>query len=345
VKLLEDAKKSGYVRARIDGIMYELTEDITLEKNKKHTIEIIVDRLAIKEGMQKRLTESIETVMALSGGILVVNKPENNEDMLFSQNFACPDCGISMGEIEPRLFSFNNPSGACSECTGLGMQMKFDPDLVVPNKSLSINEGAITAPGYNSVSKSESMSGVLFEALSKKYNFSLDVPFEELPQKAKDLIFYGTKGEKVEITYKNANGVGSYSYNFEGVLNNLQRRFNETSETMRAEYEEYMTNIQCPVCKGQRLKPEVLAVTIGNKNISQVTEYSIKNIQMFFNELDLSQRDTRIAEQILKEINARIGFLMDVGLDYLTLSRAAGTLSGGESQRIRLATQIGSGLV
>ncbi|MGE4213749.1 MAG: excinuclease ABC subunit UvrA [Anaerotignaceae bacterium] len=345
VKLLEDAKKSGYARVRVDGIIYELSEEIKLVKNNKHTIEIVVDRLVIREGIQKRLTESIETVMALSGGLLVVNNTDTDEDMLFSQNFACPDCGISLGDIEPRLFSFNNPSGACPECTGLGVQMKFDPDLVVPNKALSIKQGAICAPGYNSISTTDSMSAVLFEALSQKYNFSLDTPFKELPLEIVNIIFYGTQGEKISINYKNANGGGTYAYNFEGVINNLQRRYAETSETMRQDYEEYMTNISCPTCHGDRLKPEVLAITVGDKNISQVTQLSIKEIQKFFASLSLNSRDTMIADQILKEINARIGFLVDVGLEYLTLSRAAGTLSGGEAQRIRLATQIGSGLV
>lgn len=345
IKLLDDAKKSGYARVRIDGIIYELSEEIKLVKNNKHTIEIVVDRLVIREGIQKRLTESIETVMALSGGLLVVNNTDTDEDMLFSQNFACPDCGISLGDIEPRLFSFNNPSGACPECTGLGVQMKFDPDLIVPNKALSIKQGAICAPGYNSIATSESMSAVLFEALSEKYNFNLGTPFKELPQNIVDIIFYGTKGDKISINYKNANGGGTYAYNFEGIINNLQRRYSETSETMRQDYEEYMTNISCPTCHGDRLKPEVLAITVGDKNISQVTKLSVKEIQKFFASLKLNSRDTMIADQILKEINARIGFLVDVGLEYLTLSRAAGTLSGGEAQRIRLATQIGSGLV
>jgi len=344
VKLLEDARKSGYVRARIDGIIYELSEEIHLEKNIKHTIEIVVDRLVIRDGIQKRLTESIETVMALTGGLLIVNVVDG-EDMVFSQNFACPDCGISLSEIEPRLFSFNNPSGACPECMGLGMQMKFDPELIVPNPKLSIVEGAITAPGYGSAGHEDSMTRVLFDALSEKYGFSLKEPFENLPEKIKNIIFYGTKGEKLTVTYKNARGTGTYDYSFEGVVNNLQRRYNETSETMREDYEEYMTNIKCPVCHGQRLRPEVLAITVGGKNISQVTELSIKEIKKFFLSLQLSEREEMIAGQILKEINARIDFLMDVGLDYLTLSRAAGTLSGGESQRIRLATQIGSGLV
>ena len=345
VKLLNDASKSGYARVRVDGVVYELSDEIKLEKNKKHTIEIVVDRLIIKEGMQKRLTESIENVMSLTGGLLVVDVNSGESELTFSQNFSCPDCGINLSEIEPRLFSFNNPSGACPECTGLGMQMKFDPVLIVPNPKLSISQGAIIAPGYNSISNSESMTGVLFQSLAEKYGFSLDVPFEELSDEAKDIIFFGTKGEKVRITYTGTNGKGTYDYSFEGIINNLQRRYSETSEFMRSEYEAFMTNITCPSCKGRRLRPEVLAITINNKNISEVTEMSITEIQKFFNSLELTERENMIAERILKEINARIGFLVDVGLDYLTLSRSAGTLSGGESQRIRLATQIGSGLV
>lgn len=345
VKLLEDAKKSGYVRVRVDGIIYDLSEEIKLEKNKKHTIEIIVDRLVVKEGIQKRLTESIETVTALTGGLLVVNVNQGEDELVFSQNFSCPDCGIDLMEIEPRLFSFNNPSGACPTCTGLGMQMKFDEQLIVPNDNLSIAGGAIVAPGYNSISSKDTMTRVLFDALAEEYGFSLDTPFRELPEEIKKIIFYGTGGKKLRITYTNYRGTGSYDYAFEGIIPNLQRRYSETSETMRGEYEEYMTNIECPSCHGMRLRPEVLAITVGGKNISQVTEMSVADIQKFFQNLQLSGRDEMIAERILKEIQARIGFLVDVGLDYLTLSRAAGTLSGGEAQRIRLATQIGSGLV
>lgn len=345
VKLLEDAKKSGYVRVRVDGIIYDLSEEIKLEKNKKHTIEIIVDRLVVKEGIQKRLTESIETVTALTGGLLVVDVNQGEDELVFSQNFSCPDCGIDLMEIEPRLFSFNNPSGACPTCTGLGMQMKFDEQLIVPNDSLSIADGAIVAPGYNSISTKDTMTRVLFDALAEEYGFSLDTPFRELPEEIKKIIFYGTGGKRLRITYTNYRGTGSYDYAFEGIIPNLQRRYSETSETMRGEYEEYMTNIECPSCHGMRLRPEVLAITVGGKNISQVTEMSVADIQKFFQNLQLSGRDEMIAERILKEIHARIGFLVDVGLDYLTLSRAAGTLSGGEAQRIRLATQIGSGLV
>lgn len=344
VKLLEDAKKSGYVRVRVDGILYDLSEKIELEKNKKHSIEIVVDRLMVKEGMQMRLTESIETASALSGGLLIVDVNQGEDELLFSQSFSCPDCGVDLMEIEPRMFSFNNPSGACPTCTGLGMQMKFDEQLIVPNEELSIMQGAITAPGYNSVNAKGSMSKVLFDALAAKYGFSLETPFKDLPRKIKDIIFYGTK-EKLRITYSNVRGTGTYDYAFEGVINTLQRRYNETSEAMRAEFEEYMTNIECPDCHGKRLRPEVLAITVNGKNISEVTELSIGKMQEFFQSLTLTERENMIAERILKEIHARVGFLIDVGLEYLTLSRTAGTLSGGESQRIHLATQIGSGLV
>ena len=344
VKLLEDAKKSGYVRVRVDGILYDLSEKIELEKNKKHNIEIVVDRLMVKEGMQMRLTESIETASALSGGLLIVDVNQGEDELLFSQSFSCPDCGVDLMEIEPRMFSFNNPSGACPTCTGLGMQMKFDEQLIVPNEELSIMQGAITAPGYNSVNAKGSMSKVLFDALAAKYGFSLETPFKDLPRKIKDIIFYGAK-EKLRITYSNVRGTGTYDYAFEGVINTLRRRYNKTSEAMRAEFEEYMTNIECPDCHGKRLRPEVLAITVNGKNISEVTELSIGKMQEFFQSLTLTERENMIAERILKEIHARVGFLIDVGLEYLTLSRTAGTLSGGESQRIRLATQIGSGLV
>ena len=291
-----------------------------------------------------RLTESIETASALSGGLLIVDVNQGEDELLFSQSFSCPDCGVDLMEIEPRMFSFNNPSGACPTCTGLGMQMKFDEQLIVPNEELSIMQGAITAPGYNSVNAKGSMSKVLFDALAAKYGFSLETPFKDLPRKIKDIIFYGTK-EKLRITYSNVRGTGTYDYAFEGVINTLQRRYNETSEAMRAEFEEYMTNIECPDCHGKRLRPEVLAITVNGKNISEVTELSIGKMQEFFQSLTLTERENMIAERILKEIHARVGFLIDVGLEYLTLSRTAGTLSGGESQRIRLATQIGSGLV
>jgi len=344
VKLLEDAKKNGYVRVRIDGEVYDLSEEIKLDKNKKHTIEIVIDRLKIKDGIQQRLTDSVETASALSGGIIVVDVI-GGESITFSESFSCPDCGINIPEIEPRSFSFNNPNGACPECTGLGIMMKFSPELIVPNPSLSIAKGAITAPGFNSINSKGSMSAELFGALAKKYDFSLDTPFEELPDKIKDIIFYGTNGEKVKIEYMSAKGMSFYEYNFDGVIGNLQRRYNETSETMRYEYEQYMTQVQCPVCHGKRLKPEILAVTIGGKSISDVTELSITEIDKFFKSLKFTEKESFIADRILKEINSRIGFLIDVGLNYLTLSRSAGTLSGGEAQRIRLATQIGSGLM
>ena len=344
VKLLEDARKNGYVRARIDGEIMDLSEDIKLEKNKKHVIEIVVDRLKVRDGIQQRLTDSVETASALSGGVIVADIV-GGESVTFSESFACPDCEISIPEIEPRSFSFNNPSGACPECSGLGMMRKFSPELIVPNPSLSISKGAISAPGFNSIGTGGSMSSELFKALAKKYKFSLDVPFSELSDEVKDIIFYGTKGEKVRIEYMNARGISYYDYSFDGVIGNLRRRYNETSDAMKGEYEQYMTEIKCPACGGKRLKPEILAVTVGGKSISDVTDLSVAQAKKFFEELKLTGKEAMIADRILKEINARLGFLVDVGLDYLTLSRSAGRLSGGESQRIRLATQIGSGLV
>ncbi|MBE6008580.1 MAG: excinuclease ABC subunit UvrA [Lachnospiraceae bacterium] len=343
IKLLEDAKKSGYVRVRVDGSIFELTEEIKLDKNKKHNIEIVIDRIIVKEGIQKRLTESVEAASALSGGIIIIDK--EGEDVVFSENFACPDCGISLSEIEPRFFSFNNPSGACPECSGLGIQMKFDPDLIIPDKNLSLNMGAVCAPGFNSIPSQDSMTGALFIALSEKYGFSLDVPYKDLPENIKNMLLYGTGGEKVEVKYKSANGYGTYSFNFDGIINNIQRRYTETSETMRAEYEEYMTKFKCPVCNGQRLKKEALSVLIDGKNISEATAMTIVELRDYYRNLPLSEREFAIGERILKEIDTRLSFLVDVGLGYLTLSRTASTLSGGESQRIRLATQIGSGLV
>ncbi|WP_341875661.1 excinuclease ABC subunit UvrA [Defluviitalea saccharophila] len=345
VKVLENAKKSGYVRVRVDGIIYELSEDIKLEKNKKHSIEIVVDRLVVKEDMAKRLSDSIETVMNLSGGLLLVDVI-GGEELTFSQNFACPDCGISIDEIEPRLFSFNTPFGACPSCTGLGFQMKIDPDLIIPNPNLSIMQGAISAPGWNAIDNAESYGHNFFKALAKHYHFDLNTPFKDLDEEIKDIILYGSKGEKIKVEYQNANGRGSYMYAFEGIIPNMHRRYSETSsDYMKQEYESYMTNIPCPTCHGARLKPEALAVKVGGKNISEITDMSIIELQKFFNSMDISDRQKLIGEQILKEIHARIGFLVNVGLDYLTLSRQAGTLSGGEAQRIRLATQIGSGLV
>lgn len=345
VKLLQDAKKSGYIRARVDGNIYDLSEEINLDKNKKHNIELVVDRLIIREGIEKRLTESIETVSSLSGGLLIVDV-NSEKELVFSQNYSCPDCGISFEELEPRNFSFNNPFGACPDCSGLGMQMKFDPNLVVPNKSLSIKDGAITASGWNSAGKEDSVTGKVFKTLAEKYNFSLDTPFEELSQEAQDIILYGTGNDKIDIYYKNANGSGHYSYSFEGIIPTMQRRYKEAaSDYIKQEYEEFMTYTPCPSCKGARLRPEVLAVTIGDKNIDDITRFPIIKVRDFFDTIELTQMQYMIGEQILKEIKARINFLVDVGLDYLTLSRSAGTLSGGESQRIRLATQIGSGLV
>ncbi|MDR2902953.1 MAG: excinuclease ABC subunit UvrA, partial [Clostridiales bacterium] len=344
-KLIEDAKKSGYVRIRVDGSIYELSEEIKLDKNKKHTVEIVIDRLIIREGIQKRLTESIESVMNLSSGLLNVDVDEK-ELLTFSQSFACVECGISLEEVEPRMFSFNNPSGACPDCTGLGYQMKFDPELVVPNPELSLNQGAITAPGWASAGNENSMSGNIFKALAKKYSFSMDAPFRELSDEVQHVLFYGTSGEKIAIEYMSQDAFKVYQYAFEGVINSLMRRYSETtSEYMKQEYDDFMTNTQCPTCKGKRLKPEILAITINDRNISDVTALTVLKLKEFFTDLALNETQKMIADQILKEIRARAGFLVDVGLDYLTLSRTAGTLSGGESQRIRLATQIGSGLV
>lgn len=342
-KILEDAKRSGYVRVRIDGNIYDLSEQIKLEKNKKHSIEIVIDRLIIKDDIKTRLTDSIETAMSLTDGIIIVDA--NGQDLKFSQNFACEDCQISIDEIEPRSFSFNNPNGACPECTGLGVKLIFEPDIIVPNPELSILQGAINAPGWNSINNQNSMSNSIFYALSEKYDFSLNTPYKDLPDKIKDILMYGTKGETIDVQWESQNGYREYSYDFEGIVNNLERRYKESSDTMKQELEQYMVNVSCKACKGNRLKPEILAVTINNKNISQITNLSIKDAQKFFNDLVLTEREKFIGEQILKEINARIGFLVDVGLDYLSMSRTAGTLSGGESQRIRLATQIGSGLV
>lgn len=342
-KILEDAKKSGYVRVRIDGNIYDLSEQIKLEKNKKHNIEIVIDRLIIKDDIKTRLTDSIETAMSLTDGVIIIDT--NGQDLKFSQNFACEDCQISIDEIEPRSFSFNNPNGACPECTGLGVKLIFEPDIIVPNLELSILQGAINAPGWNSINNQSSMSNSIFYALSEKYDFSLNTPYKNLPDKIKDILMYGTKGETIDVQWESQNGYREYSYDFEGIVNNLERRYRESSDTMKQELEQYMVNVSCKACKGNRLKPEILAVTINDKNISQITNLSIKDAQKFFNDLVLTEREKFIGEQILKEINARIGFLVDVGLDYLSMSRTAGTLSGGESQRIRLATQIGSGLV
>ncbi len=345
-KVLEQSVKQGFIRARINGQIYDLTEEtVTLDKQKKHTIEVVVDRLVIKEGIAKRLTDSIETVMKLSGGLLIIDKMDG-EELNFSQSFACPDCHISIDEIEPRLFSFNNPFGACPTCTGLGEKLEVDPDLVVPNPTLTLRQGAIAVVGWGSLANPDSYAYALFEQLMKKYNFDMDTPFEAFPKKIQDIILYGTNGEKVQFLFEGEYGSRKYDYAFEGVLANVKRRYDETSsEGMRAEYESYMTSIPCKDCKGARLKPEALAVTIGGANINEVTHLAIGELKLFFEKVELSERQLAIGEQIFKEINARLGFLVDVGLDYLNLSRSAGTLSGGEAQRIRLATQIGSGLV
>ncbi|OON98478.1 MAG: excinuclease ABC subunit A [Epulopiscium sp. Nele67-Bin004] len=345
-KVLKSAVEQGYIRVKINGQMYDLTEEeITLDKKKKHTIEIVVDRIVIKEGIQKRLTDSIETIMKLTGGILVVDV--NGEKLInFSQSFSCPDCNISIEEIEPRLFSFNNPFGACPTCTGLGQKLEVDKDLVVPNKKLTIKDGAIAVVGWGSIANTDSYAYALFEQLMKKYNFDMETPFEELSEKVQHIILYGTDGEKVQFTFSGEYGTRNYDYAFEGVIENLKRRYNETSsESMRDEYESYMTSIPCKTCGGARLKPEALAVTIQDKNINDVTSLSIGDLKDFFETVQLTDRQLAIGAQVLKEINARLGFLVDVGLDYLSLSRSSGTLSGGEAQRIRLATQIGSGLV
>lgn len=345
VKLLERARKSGYVRVRIDGNMYELSEEIKLDKNIKHNIEIVVDRLVVKEGIEQRLTDSIENVLNLAEGLMTVDVI-GGEPVQFSESFSCPDCGISIEEIEPRSFSFNNPFGACPECFGLGYKMEFDEDLMIPDKRLSISEGAITVMGWQSCTDKKSFTYAILDALSKEYGFSLDTPFEDYPKEVHDVLIHGTNGKEVKVYYKGQRGEGVYDVVFEGLIRNVERRYRETSsETMKAEYEEFMNITPCSACKGQRLKPGALAVTVGDKNISELTGMSIEKLQTFLKELKLSNQQLLIGGQILKEINSRIQFLMDVGLNYLTLGRSTGTLSGGEAQRIRLATQIGSGLV
>ena len=345
VKLLERARKSGYVRVRIDGNMYELSEEIKLDKNIKHNIEIVVDRLVVKEGIEQRLTDSIENVLNLAEGLMTVDVI-GGELVQFSESFSCPDCGISIEEIEPRSFSFNNPFGACPECFGLGYKMEFDEDLMIPDKRLSISEGAITVMGWQSCTDKKSFTYAILDALSKEYGFPLDTPFEDYPKEVHDVLIHGTNGKEVKVYYKGQRGEGVYDVAFEGLIRNVERRYRETSsETMKAEYEEFMNITPCSACKGQRLKPGALAVTVGDKNISELTGMSIEKLQTFLKELKLSNQQLLIGGQILKEINSRIQFLMDVGLNYLTLGRSTGTLSGGEAQRIRLATQIGSGLV
>lgn len=343
-KELEQARKSGFVRVRIDGIMFELSEEIKLDKNKKHNIEIVVDRLVIKEGINTRLTDSLETVFSITDGLAIVDVI-GGEEMLFSQNYACPEHNISIGELEPLMFSFNNPMGACPKCTGLGVFIHIDPELIVPNKELSILEGAVNAHGWNSLTE-DSIAMMYYRAISKKYDIPLDVPVKKLPKKAMDIFLYGTGDEKLELRRPKTLGGGTYNAPFEGVINNLERRYKETnSPYAKSELEEYMSEVECPVCKGKRLRDEYLAVTVGDKNISALTDLSVKDALEFFTEIKLSAHDSFVGERIIKEIRERLGFLVSVGLDYLTLSRSSGTLSGGESQRIRLATQIGSSLV
>ena len=345
VKLFEQAKRSGYVRVIVDGSMYELTEEIKLDKNKKHNIEIVVDRLMVKEGIEKRLTDSIENVLELSGGLVVVDVIDG-ERIQFSDSFACPDCGISIDEIEPRSFSFNNPFGACPTCFGLGYKMEFDEDLMIPDKSLSINEGAIQVMGWQSCTDPSSFTYAILKALMEEYHFDLDTPFEDYPKDIQNVILNGTDGKVLKVRYKGMRGEGVYDVAFEGLIRNVQRKYRETgSDVMKQEYEQFMRITPCEDCKGQRLKKESLAVTVAGKNIYEMTSMSVKNLNAFIQNMELSNQQHLIGDQILKEIRARVGFLNEVGLDYLSLSRATATLSGGEAQRIRLATQIGSGLV
>ena len=350
VKLLEQARKSGYVRVRIDGNMYELSETIQLEKNIKHNIEIVVDRLIVKPGIEKRLTDSLETVLHLAEGLALAEVNggvENGGEMLsFSQSFSCPDCGISIEEIEPRSFSFNNPFGACPDCYGLGYKMEFDVDLMIPDRSLSIMDGAIVVTGWQSCTEKSSFTRAILDALAEEYQFDLATPFQELPEEIQDMMIYGTNGRAVKVHYKGQRGVGVYDVAFEGLIKNVERRYRETgSETMKQEYESFMRITPCKTCRGQRLKKSALAVTISGKNIYELTNLSIGDLLPFMEQLQLTPQQELIGHQILKEICARLRFLVDVGLEYLSLSRATGTLSGGEAQRIRLATQIGSGLV
>ena len=345
VKLLEQAKRSGFVRVQIDGSLYELSEEIKLDKNIKHNIEIIVDRLVVKPGIEKRLADSIETVLDLAEGLLMVDTMDGNV-LTFSQSFSCPDCQISIDEIEPRSFSFNNPFGACPDCYGLGYKMEFDEDLMIPDKSLSISQGAIAVMGWQSCTDKGSFTRAILDALAKEYNFSLDTPFQDYPQKIKDVLIHGTEGRSVKVYYKGQRGEGVYDVAFPGLIKNVEQRYRETgSDAMKQEYETFMRITPCKTCKGQRLKKEALAVTVGNKNIYELTALSIENLKKFLAELKLTEQQELIGRQILKEVRARVGFLAEVGLDYLSLGRATATLSGGEAQRIRLATQIGSGLV
>ena len=343
-KLLESIRKEGYVRVRVDGMVYDIGNVPPLDKKLKHTIDVVVDRLVIRSGVEGRLNDSLETAFAFGGGRVKVDVVEK-EELLFSQNYACPDCGVSLEELTPRMFSFNNPFGACPTCSGLGTMMKIDPALVVPDESLSLAKGAISVSGWQSANK-ESIAGMYFTALAEKYGFSLETPFAELPHAAKQAILYGTGKERLHIEYKKEFGSGTFDSPFEGICNNLERRYRETqSEGMKQEYEAYMSNIPCPDCRGKRLRPESLAVTVGGKSIAEVSDMTVLDARAFLSSLALSEQQRMIGEQIFREIDARLGFLVNVGLDYLTLSRAAATLSGGEAQRIRLATQIGSGLV
>ena len=344
-KIFEDARRSGYVRVRVDGALYELTEEIRLEKNKKHNIEIVVDRLVIRPDIRQRLTDSVETASGLAGGLVIANLLQEERDILFSQNYACEDCGVSIEELAPRMFSFNNPYGACPACTGLGSQLKIDPQLVVPDETKSILDGAIQASGWSNI-RGDGISRMYFDALAKKYRFKLTTPWQDLSDGVRDIILYGTKGEKLDLKYDRPQGKGVLHQSFEGICNNLQRRYSETqSESSRRDLEELMSESPCPVCKGRRLKMESLAVTVGGSSIYDFTTLPVTEALAFVDRLVLTQTQMLIAERILKEIKSRLGFLRSVGLEYLTLSRSAATLSGGESQRIRLATQIGSSLM
>ena len=344
-KLIERAKRSGYVRAQIDGSIYDLSETIELDKNIKHNIEIVVDRLVVKPSIRSRLVDSIENVLNLADGLMVVDVI-GGEPLNFSQSFSCPDCDISIEEVEPRSFSFNNPFGACPVCSGLGYKMEFDEDLMIPDKSLSLAEGAIQVLGWQSSTDASSFSNALLRALAEEYRFDLNTPYKKLSKKIRQMLLHGTEGKKVKVHYKGQRGEGVYDIAFEGLIRNVEKRYRETgSDTMKQEYESFMRITECPSCHGQRLKPSALAVTIGDKNIYEVTSMPVRDLYTYMDQLKLSPQKERIGAQMLKEIRARVGFLKEVGLDYLSLSRATGTLSGGEAQRIRLATQIGSGLV